>query len=121
MMKRRIYDSPESCALSDCTGRPSSWNSSFVVVLRGHEELWQRYLEAERALDEARRAVLAAATEEPMSPEEQVLHDRAEALHSTLDIDSIEWMRRHDEIEAAAMKLAESDVGAPMPAEGASS
>ena len=120
-MKRRIYVSPESSSpLEDCSRRPGVWDSSFDVVLRGNEELWQRYLDAERALDEACRAVLDAATEEPMTPEEQALHARVDELHSTYDIDSAEWLRRSDEIEAAARRLAEGDVGAPVPAEGAS-
>ena len=108
-MKRRLYVDPESGSLEDCSGRPHSWDSPFCVVLRGNEDLWQRYLDADRARDEARRAVLDAAAEESMTAEEQALHARVEELHSMLDLDSGEWMRRHDEIEDAARRLAESE------------
>lgn len=114
-MKRRLYVSPESGSLEDCSGRPSSWTSSFCVVLRDNEDLWQRYLDAEHACDEARRAVLAATTKEPMTAEEQVLYARAHALYSTRGLDSSEWLRCCDEIEAEARGLAEGDTGASVP------
>ena len=111
-MKRRLYVDPESGGLEDCTGSPYSWDSSFVVILRGHDDLWERFLEAERVLGEARRAVLDAASRESMTAEEQALHDRCEELHMLHDLDSGEWMRRHDEIEEAAKALALRDDGA---------
>lgn len=117
-MKRRIYIDPECGHLEDCSARPHSWDSSGCVVLRD-DALWQRYLDAERASEEARQAVLAVATEEPMTAEERALHTRVDELHSTLlGIDSGEWMRRHDEIEAEARRLAERD--APSDDEGVS-
>jgi hypothetical protein len=111
-VKRRLYVSPASGSLEDCSARPSSWDSSFCVVLRGNEELWQRYLDAERICDEARHAVLEATTKEPMTAEELALYARAHVLYSTCDLDSSEWMSRCDEIEAEARRLAEGDTGA---------
>jgi hypothetical protein len=106
-MKRRIYMAPDSGSLEDCSTRPYSWDSPFCVVLHGNDELWQRYLDAERACEEARRAVIVATTKEPMTPEEQVLYDRVIELHELDDHDSEEWMRQSDEIEEAAKKLSE--------------
>jgi hypothetical protein len=113
-VKRRIYIEPECGHLTDCSARPHSWDSSGCVVLRD-DTLWQRYLDAERACEEARQAVLAVATEEPMTPEEQALHEREDELHMMLGLDSGEWMRRHDEIEAEARRLAESDIDVSVP------
>lgn len=107
-MKRRIYMAPDSGSLEDCSTQPFSWDSSFCVVLHGNDELWQRYLDAERACAVARRAVVAATTKEPMTPEEQALYDRIIALHELDDHDSEAWMRQSAEIEEAAKKLAES-------------
>lgn len=120
-MKRRIYVDPGCGHLEDCSARPHSWDNSGCVVLRD-EVLWQRYLDAECACEEVRQAVLAAATEESMTSEERVLYERVDELHLMLDLDSGEWMRRHDEIEAEARRLAESDAGAstPMNEEGVS-
>jgi hypothetical protein len=114
--KRHIYVCPESGSLEDCSARPYSWDNSFCRVLRGNEELWQRYLDAERAVDEARQAVLDAATKESLTAEEQVLHDRADDLHMSVDpdIDSGEWLRRNEAIEEEARQLSErGDSGPP--------
>lgn len=115
-MKRHIYVCPESGSLEDYTSRPYSWDSSFCVVLRDNEDLWQSYLAAERACDEARRAVLDATTEEPLTAEEQVLHDRADDLHMSAgpDIDAGEWLRRNEVIEEEARKLAERQDEEPL-------
>jgi len=106
--KRRLYVHPDSGSIEDCSARPYSWNSPACVVLRDHEDLWQRYIDAENACDDARDAVLAAAIEEPMTAEEQELHARVTKLHEQIHLDSTEWMRCHDEIEAAAKQLAEN-------------
>lgn len=110
MKRRRIYLGPGS-DIEDQSGDPGIWDSSWCHVLRD-EQLWQRFLDAQRALDEVRRAVAAAATEEPLSAEEQALRERAEELHATQGLDSAEWMRRYDEIKDAALKMAESGEGA---------
>ncbi len=106
-MRRRLYVDPESGSLEDCSANPDSWDSSFCRVLHGNDELWQRYLEAEAACAEARRAVLDAATCESMTAEEEALHEQMTALHALHDLDSEEWMRRSDEIEESARQLAE--------------
>jgi hypothetical protein len=116
-VKRRIYIDPECSLLEDCSARPYSWDSSRCVVLRD-DALWQLYLDAERACEEARQAVLAAATDEPLTDEECALHARVAELHSTPGINSGEWLRRNDEIEAEARRLAERD--APAGDEGVS-
>lgn len=117
-MKRRLYVDPESGLLEDCSASPDSWESSFCVVLRGNEDLWQRYLDAERARGEARQAVLDAAIEEPMTAAEHVLHERDRALSLLMDdLDWSEWLRRNNEIKEAARLLAESADGVRSDAE----
>lgn len=112
-MKRRLYVDPESGSLEDCSADPYSWDSSFCVVLRGNEELWQRYLEADRLCHEARRAVLDVTNREAMTDDEQKLHDRLNHLHDLHDLDTDEWMRQSDEIKAAARQLAASADSTP--------
>jgi hypothetical protein len=108
-VKRRLYVDPESGSLEDCSDSPYSWDSSFCVVLRDNEDLWQRYLEADRLCDEARRAVLDVTIREAMTDDEQKLHDAIVQLHHLHDLNTDEWMRRNDEIKAAAKQLADDN------------